>query len=86
MAGGILMKIFVAAVLFLFFFSASVAAQAPIALWPKPPEPSKTTPDMETKMANEVTRLRRENAELKKLVEQLQNKVELLEQSTKVSK
>ena len=79
------MKIFVGTVSFLFFFSASVAAQAPIALWPKPPEPPKT-PDVETKMDTEITRLRKENAELKKLVELLQNKVELLEQSTKVSK
>jgi hypothetical protein len=79
------MKISIGTVSFLLLFAASVAAQAPIALWPKPPEPPKT-PDVETKMDIEVTRLRRENAELKKLVEQLQKKVELLEQSTKVNK
>ena len=42
--------------------------------------------DVEIKTDTEVTRLRRENSELKKLVELLQKKVELLEQSTKVNK
>ena len=79
------MKISIATVSFLLLFAASVAAQAPFGLWTKPPEPHKT-PDVEIKTDTELTRLRRENAELKKLVEQLQKKVELLEQSTKVNK
>jgi len=80
-----LMKISIGTVSFLLFFAASVAAQAPFGLWTKPPEPQKM-PDVETKTDTEITRLRRENAELTKLVEQLQKKVELLERSTNVNK
>jgi hypothetical protein len=69
----------------LLLFTASVAAQAPFGLWTKPREPEKTS-EVEIKTDTEVTKLRRENAELKKLVELLQKKVELLEQSTKVNK
>jgi hypothetical protein len=59
----------------------------PSTIWPLD-EAARTaqTPDVEIKTDTEVTRLRRENAELKKLVEQLEKQVELLEQSTKVNK
>ena len=80
-----LSKISIATVSFLLLFAASVADQAPFGLWAKPPEPDKVR-DVEIKTDTEITRLRRENTELKKLVEQLQKKVELLEQSTKADK